>query len=254
MISSIDPANTGATLLTQSSSSLLPQTTTTTQAATSNFLPISTQSTPSSLTDTLNGLMTVLQNLITSISSIFAGSPGSNNTSPSTVAPNTNRAGQFDFLRPVDEEPLMVLPPSTDKKGDNTIADSVAGIDDSAPEVSDSKQTKKAEPKKTSKKAALQKSNGEFLWKPKSDKDGKLAILLPKSLTGKVKGVQILSPDGKKTLAKGKQAGVGNGEREHFRFSKAGADFPDGAVVLITLKDGSQRTVKIKETSARTTR
>lgn len=98
--------------------------------------------------------------------------------------------------------------------------------------------------------ATLSRS-GQFLWKPASDKDGKLAILLPSRLTGKVKSVTILSADKSKILAKGKYSGVGNGDREHFRFSKAGSGYPDNAIVLITMKDGKTYNVKIKETSDR---
>jgi hypothetical protein len=92
---------------------------------------------------------------------------------------------------------------------------------------------------------------GGFLWKPVSDKNGDLAILLPKQLTGKVKEVRILNPDGTKSIAKGKYSGVGNGNREHFRFAKPGSGYPDGAIVLIKLEDGSARHVRISDTSRR---
>jgi hypothetical protein len=97
-------------------------------------------------------------------------------------------------------------------------------------------------------------SSGEFLWKPKSDKDGKLAILIPKSLSDKVSEVAIVSPDKKRVLQRGKFSGVGNGDRAHFRFSKAGDDFPPGSIVWIKLKDGTSRHVVIKNTGARYTK
>jgi len=97
------------------------------------------------------------------------------------------------------------------------------------------------------------KGSGQFLWKPVSDKDGKLAVLIPPKLTGKVKSVVILSPDKTKVLSKGTYSGVGNGNREHFRFSKAGGQYPDKAIVMITLKDGSTQYVTIRNTSARYT-
>jgi hypothetical protein len=254
MMSSIDPANTGAALVTQNSTSVLPQTTATTQTITNNLLPASTQSAPSSITDTLNGLLTMLQNLLASISSLFGSNNGTSGTKTGTATPSTHGAGQFDFLRQVDEEPVTVIQAPAKRPGAETLNDAVSSGSDGKTVAGDTQQTEKTETKKTPKKTTLKKSNGEFLWKPKSDKDGKLAILLPKALTGTVKGVQILSPDGKKVLSKGKNAGVGNGDREHFRFSKAGGEFPDGAIVVITLNDGSQRTVTIKETSDRTTR
>jgi hypothetical protein len=92
---------------------------------------------------------------------------------------------------------------------------------------------------------------GGFLWKPVSDKNGDLVVLLPKQLTGRVQEVRVLSADGKKSLGKGKYSGIGNGDREHFRFSKSGGSYPDGAIVLIKLEDGSTRHVKISDTSKR---
>jgi hypothetical protein len=98
------------------------------------------------------------------------------------------------------------------------------------------------------------RASGEFLWKPQSEKDGKLAVLIPSSLTGRVAEVAIVSPDKKRVLQSGKFSGVGNGNRAHFRFSKSGDKFPDGAIVWIKLKDGTSRHMVIKETSARYTK
>jgi hypothetical protein len=97
------------------------------------------------------------------------------------------------------------------------------------------------------------RGSGQFLWKPVSDKDGKLAVLIPPKLTGKVKSLVIISPDKTKILGKGKFSGIGNGDREHFRFSKAGGQYPDKAIVMITLKDDSTQYVTIRNTSARYT-
>jgi hypothetical protein len=101
---------------------------------------------------------------------------------------------------------------------------------------------------------SILRATGQFLWKPASEKDGRLAILLPSSLTGKVKEVCVLKPDGSRALQRGQYAGVGNGDREHYRFSKAGGEFPDGSIVLIKLNDGTNRHVTIKNTDARVTR
>jgi hypothetical protein len=96
----------------------------------------------------------------------------------------------------------------------------------------------------------LAQSN-EFLWKPISEKDKKLAILLPATLTGKIESVQILTPKGRKVIETGRFTGVGNGDRAHFRFDKSGGAYPDGAILLITLLDGTKRHIVIKETNAR---
>lgn len=89
-----------------------------------------------------------------------------------------------------------------------------------------------------------------FLWKPISDSDGKLAVLLPPSLTGKVSGVRVLSPAGE-VLANGRHGGIGNGDREHFRFDRPGGAFPSGAIVEVTLKTGEVKRIEIAEPSSR---
>ena len=90
-----------------------------------------------------------------------------------------------------------------------------------------------------------------FLWKPVSDSDGKLAILTPPNLTGKIASVRVLSPTGQ-LIEQGRNGGVGNGGREHFRFSRGGAGFPSGSVVEIALKDGSRQRIKIEKPAERT--
>ena len=95
--------------------------------------------------------------------------------------------------------------------------------------------------------------SNEFLWKPSSEKDGKLVVLLPAELTGKVRGIEIKGPEGR-TLEGGKFAGVHNGGREHFRFSQPGASFPAGSQVHIHLRDGNTRTINIANPGSRVTR
>ncbi|GEM_PF-6465659 len=94
--------------------------------------------------------------------------------------------------------------------------------------------------------------SGEFLWKPVSESDGKLVVLIPSALTGMVAGVSIQTENGK-VIDEGRFKGVGNGGREHFRFSNAGGSYPDGVVVVIKLNDGSEKRIVIKETSDRFT-
>jgi hypothetical protein len=89
-----------------------------------------------------------------------------------------------------------------------------------------------------------------FLFKPVSDSDGKLAILLPPRLTGLVQGLRLLSPSGD-ALETGRYSGNGNGGREHFRFTKPGAQYPDGLAVEVTLKGGEIVRYIIEETSER---
>jgi hypothetical protein len=88
-----------------------------------------------------------------------------------------------------------------------------------------------------------------FLWKPVSDSDGKLAILLPPQFNGKVSGVTVNSPDGQS--ATGKNGGVGNGDRQHFRFNQPGSAFAPGTVVSISLRDGRSEQIPIQNPGMR---
>ncbi len=89
-----------------------------------------------------------------------------------------------------------------------------------------------------------------FLWKPNSGSTGKLAILLPPGMSGRVSSLRVVSPTGG-LIENGKGAGVGNGGREHFRFSKPGQDFPPGSKVEITLKTGQTVSYTIPNPSIR---
>lgn len=89
-----------------------------------------------------------------------------------------------------------------------------------------------------------------FLWKPESDSNGNLVILLPKSMAGKVKDVKVTTPDGQ-TLDQGATKGNFGDGRPIFRFNKPGGSFPNGSVVVITMADGSQQSVTIPNTSIR---
>ncbi len=89
-----------------------------------------------------------------------------------------------------------------------------------------------------------------FLFKPVSDSDGKLAVLLPSRLAGLVKGVALVGPNGE-ILEKGRFTGNGNGGRDHFRFSKSGGRYPDGVRVQVTMSNDEVMNYLIRETSQR---
>lgn len=89
-----------------------------------------------------------------------------------------------------------------------------------------------------------------FLFKPVSDNDGKLVVLLPKGLTGEVEELVLRGPDGR-VLERGRFTSVANGDREHFRFSRTGADYPPGVTVEAVMKDGSVKDWKIADPSQR---
>jgi len=89
-----------------------------------------------------------------------------------------------------------------------------------------------------------------FLYKPVSESDGKLVVLLPPRLSGLVKGLTLIGPNGE-VIEQGRYTGNGNGGREHFRFSKPGAQYPDGLTVQATLATGELVRYIIRETSER---
>ncbi len=99
--------------------------------------------------------------------------------------------------------------------------------------------------------------SGEFLWKPESERDGNLVVLLPSSLTGNVSSAAIYSslpPSADTLIETGRFTGDDhNGGRAHFRFSESGGEYPDGSYVVATLKDGSTAEFQISNTSERTT-
>lgn len=85
---------------------------------------------------------------------------------------------------------------------------------------------------------------GGFLWKPVSDSTGKLAILFPPKFSGSLVSCELFSADGR-SLGKGSDGGVGNGDRQHFRFPKPGHQYPVGTVVVGTLANGERVTYTI---------
>lgn len=84
--------------------------------------------------------------------------------------------------------------------------------------------------------------SGGFVWKPVSESDGKLVIVLPKELKGSIDRVEIhssLPPSEATKLDGGRFTGNNNGERPHFRFSKPGAEYGDNVHVVGFKNDGS---------------
>jgi hypothetical protein len=90
-----------------------------------------------------------------------------------------------------------------------------------------------------------------FLWKPQSESNGNLVVLLPPNFTSSVNSLTLKDPKGSAVLESGKYAGIGNGGRLHFRFGKGGSNYPDGTIVEVKFTDGSTMKIPIKETSAR---
>jgi hypothetical protein len=92
-------------------------------------------------------------------------------------------------------------------------------------------------------------ANG-FLWKPVSDSDGRLAVLTPERFTGNVAQV-VLKDQAGNVLETGRHGGVGNGGREHFRFSKPGGAYPPGVTVEVRMRNGGTESYPIAQPSQR---
>ncbi|MCB0332558.1 MAG: hypothetical protein KDD55_03600 [Bdellovibrionales bacterium] len=80
--------------------------------------------------------------------------------------------------------------------------------------------------------------NDGFVFKPESDHEKKLVVLLPSNLANNVTDLVLKDEDGN-TIEEGRSSGYANGGREHFRFNRAGKDYPENITVEVSLSDGS---------------
>lgn len=81
--------------------------------------------------------------------------------------------------------------------------------------------------------------SGGFIWKPVSESNGNLVVLLPSQYRGKVSSCKITK--GGKTLESGSFSGdTHNGNRPHYRFSKPGAGYGSGLTVVAATSSGNK--------------
>ena len=80
-------------------------------------------------------------------------------------------------------------------------------------------------------------AGGGFLWKPVSESDNRLVVLLPPSYNGVAINVMIVQSNGT-VMDQGRFAGIHNGNRSHFRFSQPGAGYGSGVYVVADLNTG----------------
>ena len=101
---------------------------------------------------------------------------------------------------------------------DQVVQERLAGLEEQATAAKSSSSS--SSPSSSSSSGG---GSGGFLWKPVSEGNGKLVILLPGSLRGKVSGCSISGSFGSEN---GSFAGdTHNGRRPHYRFSKAGGSY-----------------------------
>lgn len=95
---------------------------------------------------------------------------------------------------------------------------------------------------------------GGFLFKPVSEGDGKLVVLLPAKYSDNVASVILKDSEGN-VLEEGRATGQHNpdpeGLREHFRFNKPGGGYGNNVTVQVTLNDGTVIDYLIEDTSQR---
>jgi hypothetical protein len=83
-------------------------------------------------------------------------------------------------------------------------------------------------------------SRSGFVWKPISESNRKLVVLLPRSYRRQVQSVGIYSSTGN-LIESGRFAGdTHNGNRPHYRFSKSGAGYGSEIYVVATLNSGGK--------------
>ena len=78
---------------------------------------------------------------------------------------------------------------------------------------------------------------GGFLWKPLGEHSRKLVILLPSQYRGKVASVHVANSNGD-VLEVGVFTIIANGNRPHYRFSKAGASYGNDLYAVADMNSG----------------
>lgn len=85
----------------------------------------------------------------------------------------------------------------------------------------------------------VQGTGGGFVWKPISEGDHKLVVLLPPRYRGNVQGCYIADESGK-PIENGRFSGdTHNGFRPHYRFSMKGAGYGRNIYVVAVLRNGN---------------
>lgn len=91
---------------------------------------------------------------------------------------------------------------------------------------------------------------GGFLFKPISEGDGNLAVLLPTHMSGDVSRVTIRDSMGQ-TLDKGRDLGDYDDGRPLFRFGSPGSGYPENITVSVLLNDGTEQNYTIPHPAQR---
>ncbi len=83
-----------------------------------------------------------------------------------------------------------------------------------------------------------------FLFKPVSEKNGNLVVLLPATMSGQIKDVSLVDNSGQ-TIETGDAFEDFEDGRPVFRFDQAGGSYPSNITVTVTMLDGSEKQYNI---------
>ena len=95
---------------------------------------------------------------------------------------------------------------------------------------------------------------GGFLWKPRSESNGKLVVIWPPQYSGKIGACTLHSgfpTSSKNHIETGAFSAIANGGRAHYRFSRFGGAYGPNIYASATLSDGNKVTYFIANTGAR---
>lgn len=107
-----------------------------------------------------------------------------------------------------------------------------------------------ASPSSTSPTGSTLPRGMKFEWRAHSGKDGKLVVLIPKSMNG-CTDVKILSPDRTQVLGSGRKDGLTADKQAQIRFDQTGESYPAGSIVQFTDSSGKVWEVAVPRTSGR---
>jgi hypothetical protein len=89
-----------------------------------------------------------------------------------------------------------------------------------------------------------------FLYKPVSESNGNLVILLPAYMQGEVTSVELLDSEGN-SIESGDSSGPYEDGRPLFRFNDAGSGYPDNMTVQVQLASGEVKEYTIPDSAKR---
>lgn len=90
-----------------------------------------------------------------------------------------------------------------------------------------------------------------FLWKPVSESDGRLVVLIPPQYTGRISSVFLARRTGT-VIEQGAYGGIHNGGRAHYRFSAPGSSYGTAIFAVADLEDGTSVNWYVPNGGART--